>query len=407
MGLVDFFRPKHRHSDVKVRLEAVRALTSDEADILATVAKNDKDAGVRRIAIEKLDRVELLAELARARADPANRDLAGSRAAELWVAARARTTTPGPGRAALAGLIKLADDRALVEVAVRAAAAPVSASARPTRSRTAAPWPSWPSQTNSPEVRSAALARLTDSDALRALAIDTNVKELGLAALDKLDGDDVLEQIAHKAKAKAVRQRARKRLDDKAAAREAARPKESDAVRRKRAEKAQWLRAIEIARRDLRLRQGTSPSSPRPRRRGPSSATPASRASDERFAKRGDAVPHPPGGGGQGRRRAQARRRGSRRERPGSASASAIPTTSTSSTRSTATCWRASRRRSRTTRPAARQKEAAERRRARATLPRPRPTPLAARRGRPSARPSGKSRARRARRSRWPRAWPR
>ena len=87
MGLADFFRPKYRHSDVKVRLEAVRALTSDEADILATVAKSDKDPGVRRIAIEKLERVELLAELAASESDRANRDLAGTRAAELWVQA--------------------------------------------------------------------------------------------------------------------------------------------------------------------------------------------------------------------------------------------------------------------------------------------------------------------------------
>jgi hypothetical protein len=245
MGLVDFFRPKHRHSDVKVRLEAVRALTSDEADILATVAKNDKDAGVRRVAIEKLDRVELLAELAASEADPANRDLAGSRAAELWVASACQEDDEALAAAALAGLIKLADDHALVEVAVRAGL-PGQRKRAAEAVKDGRALAELARQTNSPEVRSAALARLTDSDALRALAIDTNVKELGLAALDKLDGDDVLEQIAHKAKAKAVRQRARKRLDDKAAAREAARPKESDAVRRKRAEKAQWLRAVEI-----------------------------------------------------------------------------------------------------------------------------------------------------------------
>jgi hypothetical protein len=93
-----FFRPKYRHSDVKVRLEAVRALTSDEADILATVAKSDKDPGVRRIAIEKLERVELLAELAESESDRANRDLAGSRAAELWVQAACQDEGRHPRR---------------------------------------------------------------------------------------------------------------------------------------------------------------------------------------------------------------------------------------------------------------------------------------------------------------------
>jgi hypothetical protein len=147
---------------------------------------------------------------------------------------------------------------------------------------------------------------LTDSDALRALAIDTNVKELGLAALDKLDGDDVLEQIAHKAKAKAVRQRARKRLDDKAAAREAARPKESDAVRRKRAEKAQWLRAVEILAETFEFdkHQGELAKG----RGGVGRARRHRRAGQRRALRQGgDAVPHPPGGGGQDRRRRAAR----------------------------------------------------------------------------------------------------
>ena len=85
MGIVDFFRPKYKHSDVKVRLEAVRALTSDEADILATIARSDKDAAVRRLAIEKLDEVEVLAEIAERDDDRGVRDLAGSRAAEIWV----------------------------------------------------------------------------------------------------------------------------------------------------------------------------------------------------------------------------------------------------------------------------------------------------------------------------------
>ena len=244
MGLVDFFRPKHRHSDVKVRLEAVRALTSDEADILATVARSDKDAGVRRIAIEKLERVELLAELAEAESDRGNADLAGSRAAELWVQSACQDDDATLASDALAGLVKLADDRALVTVALRAADHAIRRRAADAV-KDARSLVELAKQAASTEVRAAALARVKDTDALRALAIDTNIKELGLAALEKLDGEDLLEVIANKAKAKAVRQRARKRLDELAAAREAARPKESDAIRRTKAEKAQWLRTIE------------------------------------------------------------------------------------------------------------------------------------------------------------------
>ena len=52
MGIVDLFRPKHKHSDVKVRLAAVRALSADDTQLLASIARNDKDpAGFDRFTI--------------------------------------------------------------------------------------------------------------------------------------------------------------------------------------------------------------------------------------------------------------------------------------------------------------------------------------------------------------------
>ena len=94
MGITDFFKPKYRHSDVKVRLEAVRALSSDDADILATVARSDRDPGVRRVAIEKIATADVLAEIAGAEDDRALRSLAGNRAAQLWVTAACQGDDP-------------------------------------------------------------------------------------------------------------------------------------------------------------------------------------------------------------------------------------------------------------------------------------------------------------------------
>ena len=37
MGIVDLFRPKHRHSDARVCLAAVRAMSSDDTTLLATL----------------------------------------------------------------------------------------------------------------------------------------------------------------------------------------------------------------------------------------------------------------------------------------------------------------------------------------------------------------------------------
>src|SRR5471030_486838 len=84
MGLADLFRPKYRHSNVEIRSEAVRALSSDDLSILTQVAKTDRDIGVRRIAMEKIDEADVLADIAAAETERSLRDFAGARAAELW-----------------------------------------------------------------------------------------------------------------------------------------------------------------------------------------------------------------------------------------------------------------------------------------------------------------------------------
>src|SRR4051812_15138356 len=84
MGIADLFRPKYRHSDVRVRTEAVRALTSEDAAILEQIARTDRDIGVRRLALGKIETAEVLAELAAAESERSLRDFAGERAAQLW-----------------------------------------------------------------------------------------------------------------------------------------------------------------------------------------------------------------------------------------------------------------------------------------------------------------------------------
>ena len=87
MGIADFFRPKYRHSDVRVRTEAVKALTTDDAAILVQIAKTDRDIGVRRLALSKIDTASVLADIAAEESERSLRDFAGARAAELWTSA--------------------------------------------------------------------------------------------------------------------------------------------------------------------------------------------------------------------------------------------------------------------------------------------------------------------------------
>ena len=83
MGIADLFRPKYRHSDVRVRAEAVKALTVDDAATLVQIARTDRDSSVRRIALEKIDEADVLAELAAAESERSLRDYAGERAAQI------------------------------------------------------------------------------------------------------------------------------------------------------------------------------------------------------------------------------------------------------------------------------------------------------------------------------------
>src|SRR4051812_21012063 len=245
MGIVDLFRPKHRHSDVRVRTEAVRALTADDAATLIQIARTDRDAGVRRLAIERISTADVLAEIAAAEPERSLRDLAGERAAQLWVT-QACSADPEAAGAALAGMIKLGDQHALVSVVARAEVPAIRKRAFG-ELRDPRALGELARSDAAQDLRTAAVARIDDGDVLRALAIDTAQKEVGLAAVEKLDDVERLEQVAQKAKSKAVRQRARKIVGEIEEAERAKRPGIPDDVKRRRAEKAQLIRELESA----------------------------------------------------------------------------------------------------------------------------------------------------------------
>lgn len=248
MGIADFFRPKYRHSDVRVRIEAVSALSSDDAAILKTVAQNDRDAQVRCIAIRKIEEAELLAELAASERERECADLAGERAAELWLH-HACGTDEARAHDALAGLLRLGQQRAMADVVARAQLPSIAKRAFAEIAEPKALADLTRHQGVALDQKLAAVARIDDADVLRALATDTNQKEVGLAAVERLDDHDRLMAVANKAKNKAVRAAARKVVNEMESAEKAAAAPQavviSDDVKRRRAEKAQLLRRAE------------------------------------------------------------------------------------------------------------------------------------------------------------------
>jgi len=245
MGIADFFRPKYRHSDVRVRTEAVKALGADDAAIIEQIARTDRDIGVRRLAIQKIDTAEVLTSLADKETERSLRELINERAAELWTT-RACSPDLEVATPALQGIIKLGEQRALVDVIVKGQNVQIRKRAfgeiRDPRALA-----DLTKTDAAQELKLEAVARIDDGDVLRALAIDTTQKEVGLAAVERLDDVDRLENIAHKAKNKAVRQKARKIVNEMTAAEaEASKgPGVPDEVKRRRAEKAQLLREVE------------------------------------------------------------------------------------------------------------------------------------------------------------------
>lgn len=211
MDLLDRLRPKWRHPDPEVRLAAVRELGADDQSRLATVAREDADARVRRVAIKRLDDADVLAAVAEHDADPAIRELAAERTRELLVA---RACVDGPAAACEAALARLQDERSLVAVASTAAVDTVrhAALARVAGDRALR---EVVRHAADPAVRRDALARIDDASALRAVALGDTPPDLALQAVDRITDPAILHAIAeHRNAAKAVRQRARARLPE-------------------------------------------------------------------------------------------------------------------------------------------------------------------------------------------------
>ena len=206
MELIERLRPRWRHPDPDVRAAAVREMGAEEQDRLATIARSDPDARVRRAAIKRLDDPVVLEGIVHGEAEPSVRDFAVERVRETQIAI-ASSSRPLPE--CEAALASLTDDRSLAAVAsagehesVRRAALARATGDRVLRDvvRSAA----------DPAIRREALDRIGDAGVLRSIAVGEGPLEIALHALERIDDVDVLRTIAEsRSTTKSVRQRAR------------------------------------------------------------------------------------------------------------------------------------------------------------------------------------------------------
>jgi hypothetical protein len=209
MGFSDLFKPKWKHSNPEVRAEAVRALGDDEAALLATIARNDTDARVRRLAVKRIVDADVLSDVAAHDPDEGLRKAAIEKAEEVLLSAAV-----GGDVAALEALAKLNHPRLLSSVALKSPDGSVRARAVQHLLDVAddKALAEVIKKSNDVNLRKTIVAWVTDVATLREVAISDGSKEVALAAVGRLDDRAALDKVAHKAQSKAVRQAARDKL---------------------------------------------------------------------------------------------------------------------------------------------------------------------------------------------------
>jgi len=87
-----FFKHKWQHRDPEVRRQAIKALKSDETEILCQIAREDESTDIRRLALRRLVDLDLLQQLSKEDGDSETCQLAQSCLSELL--AGTRETSP-------------------------------------------------------------------------------------------------------------------------------------------------------------------------------------------------------------------------------------------------------------------------------------------------------------------------
>ncbi|MGZ3407485.1 MAG: DUF349 domain-containing protein, partial [Polyangia bacterium] len=209
MGFSDLFKPKWKHSNPEVRADAVRSLGDDEAALLATIARNDADARVRRIAVKRIVDADVLGEVAAHDPDESLRKAAIEKAEEVLVSA----ANAGDARA-LEALGKLKHPRLLALVALKAGDAAIRARAVAmiVTAGDLKALADVAKKSTDVALRRTIVDQSSDAGLLRDVAISDGNKEVALAAVARLDDRAALDKVVQKAQSKAVRQAARDKL---------------------------------------------------------------------------------------------------------------------------------------------------------------------------------------------------
>ncbi len=188
MILKRFFesKPKWQHPDPEIRRQAVSSISDREQATLAQIAREDSDAGIRRLACGRLFQMDLLQDVAAQDSDPETRDLAASRLRQVICG----DNPLGPPLETRIALLGQTDDPRLLEQAATQAA--------------------------QPELRRAAITRIRTPSILLDIALNDATAGNRLEAARLLEDREALEQLLRSVKKrdKNVYRAARQKLRD-------------------------------------------------------------------------------------------------------------------------------------------------------------------------------------------------
>lgn len=246
MSLFDRLKPTPRwkHADSQVRLASIQEIEStrdDAADILATLARSDVDARVRRAAVQRLSNVSVLGEVLKQDADDQVRQAAADLLLEIAC---------GNSSEAEAGASSLVDPKQLGTVAKTAAQESVRRAAVE-RLDDARALGSVARNATDPAVALRAVQKLGDETELLNVALRSDSKDAAVAAFEQVVARhpseiDLLRNAAAKAVNKSVQKRARALISQWEEA-EAARQAADAALRQREVELCQRVEALSRA----------------------------------------------------------------------------------------------------------------------------------------------------------------
>ncbi len=183
MSLVDFIVPKWRHSNPEVRKAAVREMAAEKIDTLERIALTDPETEVRAIAVHRIEDAHRLEEIAGSASEAAVKKAAEDRFNRLYHD-RLMAATDRSERLII--LEKMTDEERLADIAAEMA---------------------------DPDIRMAALARITRPGVLCKVAERHCGPWVGSEVVTRLDDPELLRRLSRSASNKKVRRQAEGKLN--------------------------------------------------------------------------------------------------------------------------------------------------------------------------------------------------